>query len=95
MLWGYIYFEYATLVHKLHVVTSFHPNLAVSALEKLSNLLIPQTPHFFGSARNSHLAHAKKKFSTVCPSKQIFSKDFRFKRVCREGSRKGTSNIQV
>lgn len=56
MFWGDIYFEYATLAHKLVVVTSCHPSLAASAVEKLSCLLIPHPPHFFGSARNSHLA---------------------------------------
>ena len=55
---GAIYLETATFVHRLQLLSNFHPSFAANALEKTSSLLIPHAPHCLGRARVSHLAHA-------------------------------------
>lgn len=56
---GAMYLEIATLVHRLCDVTSCHPSFSAKVVEKVLRLLIPHPPHFFGSARDSHLDQEK------------------------------------
>jgi len=52
---GAMYFDMATLFHKLFVVMSLQPIFATSAEEKSSSFLMPHPPHFFSSVSASHL----------------------------------------
>lgn len=55
---GEIYFEQATLFHRLFVVISCHPSFIARAVEKSSNFFMPHPPHFLGRFRASHFTHA-------------------------------------
>lgn len=54
-----MYLDVATLIQRLCDVTSYHPSFSAMAVEKLSRLLIPHPPHFFGSAKELQLDQAK------------------------------------